>query len=388
MNKYFVIFGGGGIRGISYCGAYKALIENNVEAEGLAGSSIGAVFASLLSVKYSEKEIFDIMTDTGFGLFSDLNFDIKKELALSKGQKFYDWIKQCIEQKFYSNSYKKGKMPPVKFNDIDENLIIYAVDLAKMKFKEFSKKLTPDFEIALAVRASVSMPGLFVPLANNEAYLVDGDLLKSSPLWRLSCDIKNSPSRILEFRLEDNIQKTKITNAIDYVNRIYNAISGFATDYIIDIYGKKDKFDYIKINTPDVSVVDFLIPKNKKQELYDIGYRITNDYFKKILPLKREKLQEKYKKILDIFFNFQEKFLKKDYSSAYLILCEAFVILCEEKEFIDNSIYLKVSEFRNLFLKSYIKPNILNFNKGKLKDNKDVIFDMLSEILKVLTLKF
>ena len=27
MTDYFIIFGGGGIRGISYCGAYKALKE-------------------------------------------------------------------------------------------------------------------------------------------------------------------------------------------------------------------------------------------------------------------------------------------------------------------------------------------------------------------------
>ena len=50
----------------------------------------------------------------------------------------------------------------------------------------------------------------------------------------------------------------KITNSIDYLNRVYNAICGFATDYIVDLYKEKDKFDYIKINTKDTSVVDFL----------------------------------------------------------------------------------------------------------------------------------
>ena len=52
-HKYFAIFGGGGIRGISYCGAYKALQENNIDLTGCAGSSIGAVFASLISVCYN-----------------------------------------------------------------------------------------------------------------------------------------------------------------------------------------------------------------------------------------------------------------------------------------------------------------------------------------------
>ena len=183
MTKYFALFGGGGIRGISYCGAYRALLDNNIEITGCAGSSIGAVFATLLSLKYTQEEIFEIFSETGFKLLNDLNFDMKKDIAFSKGQKFYDWMKNHIEKKYYKDEYKKGQMAPVKFSDIEEELVIYAVDLSKMKFKEFSKSKTPDSEIAFAVRASVSMPGLFTPLVDNDnSLLVDGDLLKSSPL--------------------------------------------------------------------------------------------------------------------------------------------------------------------------------------------------------------
>ena len=50
-SEYFIIFGGGGIRGLSYCGAYKALLEHHIKPTGYAGSSIGAVFASLIASK-------------------------------------------------------------------------------------------------------------------------------------------------------------------------------------------------------------------------------------------------------------------------------------------------------------------------------------------------
>ena len=59
-KSYFAIFGGGGIRGISYCGAYKALSENNINLTGCAGSSIGAVFATLYTLQYSYEEIYEI----------------------------------------------------------------------------------------------------------------------------------------------------------------------------------------------------------------------------------------------------------------------------------------------------------------------------------------
>ncbi len=387
MKKYFVIFGGGGVRGIAYCGAYNALLKNDVEISGLAGSSIGAVFAVLLSLGYKGDEIFDIFSDTGFSLFSDLNFGVKNDIAFSKGQKFYDWIKTYIEQKFYLSSYKKGQMPPVTFKDIEKNLVIYAVDLVKMEFKEFSKRLTPDFEVAKAVRASVSMPGLFTPLVENNTFLVDGDLLKASPLWRISDTILTTNDRILEYRLEDTTPKENITNPIDYFNRVYNAFCGFSTDYIIDVYGKKDKFDYIKINTPDISVVDFLISKAKKQELFDLGYKATDDYFQDILFEKRRKLYAKYKELLDMFLNFQKKFSKKDYCSSYVILCEVFVYLCEEKRYIDTPVYQKIIDFKNLYFDSYIKSSILNFNRGGLKKDSAGIYDLLLDILKILTVK-
>lgn len=382
MTKYFALFGGGGIRGISYCGAYRALLDNNIEITGCAGSSIGAVFATLLSLKYTQEEIFEIFSETGFKLLNDLNFDMKKDIAFSKGQKFYDWMKNHIEKKYYKDEYKKGQMPPVKFSDIEEELVIYAVDLSKMKFKEFSKSKTPDSEIAFAVRASVSMPGLFTPLVDDDnSLLVDGDLLKSSPLWRVSDTVKNRQERILEFRLEDTAPKDNISNPIEYINRVYNAFCGFATDYIIDMYGKKDKFDYIKINTPDVSVVDFLISKQKRQELFDMGYSATDNYIKNCLVDKHNELCLKYKNILKHIVCFQNKLLKKEYCSAYICLCELFVYLCEQKRYIDVDLYEKILDLKDLYFQNYIKSSIFNLNRGGLKDKKDEIFSLIISVI-------
>ena len=307
-NKYFVIFGGGGIRGLCYCGAYKALLENNIRPTGFAGSSIGAVFAGMIALGYTCDETFETVSDTGFEMFRDINFGFKKEIAFSKGEVFLDWIRDKIEQKFYKDVYQKGKMPPVRFCDIKQKLIVFSVDLINMKFNEFSSDVTPEFEIAKAIRASVSMPGLFTPLeVDGSKLLVDGDLLKSTPLWRVTNSIKNLKERIIEFRLEDNETPKKISNSLEYINRVYNAISGFATDYVIDLYNEKDKFDYIKINTPDVSVVDFLIPKEKKNELCEIGYNTTNRYFKEVYPQKRSLLSKKYENLLKHLIKFQKE---------------------------------------------------------------------------------
>lgn len=383
MNKrdYFAIFGGGGIRGLAYCGAYKALLENNINLTGYAGSSIGAVFATLLALKYNYDEIYEILSNTGFEMFIDLNLDLKKEIAVSKGNIFYDWIKEKIERKFYQENYKKGQNEPVTFFDIKENLIVYSVNLTTMKFMEFSKEKTPDFEVAKAVRASVSMPGLFTPLEYDNNLLVDGDLLKSTPLWRVSNFIKNLDERIIEFRLEDNSSEKKINNSLEYLNRVYNAISGFATDYIIDLYKEKDKFDYIKINTKDISVIDFLISKEKKKMLFETGYNETNSYFREFFPKKKDKINEKYKKLLNHLLKFQEYFNKNKLIDCYLNLCETFIFLCEEKKYLDLKIYDLISDFKNKFSENYYNKKFLIFQKSFLKNKEELSKDYL-EILR------
>jgi len=385
-NEHFAIFGGGGIRGLAYCGACKALEEYNIKLSGYAGSSIGAVFATLLSIGYSYQEIYKILSDVSYDMFIDINMDLKKELAISKGKIFLEWIKDKIEKKFYGENYKKCEMPPVKFCDIKNRLIIYSVDLTNLKFKEFSPEKTPDFEIARAVRASVSMPGLFTPLELDGSLIVDGDLLKSTPLWRVSDTIKNSKDRIIEFRLEDNETPKKIANSIDYLNRVYNAICGFATDYIVDLYKEKDKFDYIKINTDNTSVVDFLIPKEKKQELFNIGYESTKAYFGEYYPEKRKILLSKYEALISYIIKFQKDFNKKNIIGSYLKLCEIFMFLCEEKRYLDSSIYQDLLNLKNEFIKNYKYINFFGFKTAELH-NSETIYKMLLDIIKKVTIK-
>lgn len=385
-NEYYAIFGGGGIRGLAYCGAFKALKENDIKLTGCAGSSIGAVFASLISIGYTYEEIYEILADVSFEMFIDINIDFKKELAISKGKIFLEWMREKIEKKFYKDAYQKGQMDPVKFSDIKSNLTIYSVDLTNLKFKEFSTSSTPDFEIAKAVRASVSMPGLFTPLEIDGNMIVDGDLLKATPLWRVSNAIKNSKERIIEFRLEDNETPKTINNSLEYLNRVYNAICGFATDYIVDLYKEKDKFDYIKINTQDISVVDFLIPKEKKQELFNIGYETTNNYFSKYYPQKKKLLLDKYQTLISYIIKFQKEFNNAKIFNSYIKLCETFMYLCEEKRYLDSNIYQQLNEFKNKFCNNYKCINFFGFRSAEL-NNKEELSKLLLEIIKNITLK-
>ena len=192
--KYTCLFGGGAIRGLAYVGAIRAMEELDVEFDIIGGSSVGSIIATLLACGYKSYELESLFLKVNFELFKDIHFGFGKPFALSKGEIFEDWLNELISK----NLNKKN----ITFADLDKELVIITTDINNFSTKEFSKIKTPDFEIAKAIRISSSMPGLMPPYEYEGACLVDGDLQKASPMWELSETLKNTQSRIMEFRLE------------------------------------------------------------------------------------------------------------------------------------------------------------------------------------------
>lgn len=385
-NKYFCIFGGGGIRGISYIGVLQALNELKIEITGCAGSSVGAVFATLLTLGYSKEEIKNIFYKINLDLFRDVNFNFNQGFAFSKGEVFLNWIRELIEKKFWGKAYNRSEHKPVCFKDLEKDLVILSVNLTDSKFNEFSRAKTPDVEIAYAIRASVSIPGLFKPVEFGLDYLVDGDLIKSWPLWRVSENLCPKDVRVLEFRLEDSQKDKKIDSGISYLNAVYNTITGFCTDFIIDLYAKKDKFDYIKINSKNIAVLDFTINEKVRDNLSDVGYRTTMDYFREFLPQKRVELFDNYYQIQLALVRLKYKLNKNQPEKSYTALCELFIHLCEHKRYIDILLYDEIINFKNLFMKNYEVKNIWFLSFPKFK-NKNVVCSNLDNLISKITSK-
>lgn len=356
--EYVCIFGGGAIRGVSYVGALKALEELGVYPSTMAGSSVGAIFAGLLSVGYNAEELEEIFLQVNYELFRDIHFGFGKDFALSKGNIFLDWVRDLIEKKYYGKNYKKGENPPVTFADLRKNLIIITTDLTNFKYKEFSKSETPDFEVAYAIRISSTMPGLMKPVEVNGSLLVDGDLQKSWPLWRLSKQLCPDNERVLEFRLEGDYEG-KGNNAIDFVNTIYSCVTSLASDFIIESYGHRDKFDYIKINTGSIVVVDFNMSDEKRHELMNIGYKQTLDYFNIQLPEKKKIILKYYRDISKQLNKIRKCVFANKIRQAKSELGLLYMEFCTARKYIDLRYYDMIDEFKETFLSNIVPAPLI-----------------------------
>ena len=365
--KYTCLFGGGAIRGVSYIGAVKALEELGIIPDRLAGSSVGSIFAALLAVGYNAEELKDIFIKVNFELFKDISIGLGPLFAISKGEVFLEWVRELIEKKYYGENYKKGVNPAVTFKDIKKNLVVITTNLSNFECKEFSRFDTPDYEIASAVRISCCMPGLMKPIEYNKTLLVDGDLQKSWPMWKLSKHLLNDDERILEFRLEGNYESNDISG-INYANAVYSCMTAISTSFITNIYGNKDKFDYIVLNTGDIVVVDFNINEAKRNDLINSGYNQTISYFKDFLIKKKSKIRHNYSIIQAHITKIQKYIKSNNIQKAKNQMGELFMDLPELSEIIDLTDYNEIKKFRDIFLKNLKYPAL--FGKVTLSNFK------------------
>ena len=378
--KYNCIFGGGGVRGMCYIGALKALKELKIELNAIAGSSVGAVFAALLAAGYNEEEIKELFFDFNFNMFRDININIfNTDIALSKGEIFLDWLREKIGKKVLGKKYTDNSK--IRFKDIKTDLHILTLDLKTNTPYIFSKENTPDEEIAFAVRTSACMPGLMKPTMLGDSLLVDGDLIKSWAGCNIFQNLDSSETRLLEFRLEGTKKGSDYKHPMDYLNSIISTIWYLCTENIYRANNQNDRYDYIVFDTKDVILFDFTIEKNIKEKLSNEGYKSTKKYFTQTLVNKK-------KKILPIYINICVKMQellnainKNSPDTSLFIVNEILSTMYEDTKYIDISIYEEIKKLKESLLinikKQFLTKKI--HNEKQLKERAEFIKMLINE---------
>jgi len=156
--------------GFCHIGVLKVIEEENIPIDIIAGSSIGALIASLWAIGKSSREILEIAGEFKqpkhiWGLI-DVTFP---SLGFIKGNKLYRFLKKHLGDK--------------TFYDVKLPLKVIASDVRRKEPKVLDKGLLVD-----AIMASCSMPGVFAPFKFKEEVLFDGGVtnpLPTEPLLKL-----------------------------------------------------------------------------------------------------------------------------------------------------------------------------------------------------------
>ncbi len=176
MNKPIrVALSGSGFRLPAHIGALEAILEAGYDIVEICGTSGGSIVAAMFA--------------------SGMSIDTMKRLALTQ-----DWSKM-LSFEFWAGvrngGYCSGNAllnflskhtAGITFGTTKVPLKIVASDLLTEKEVVFSKAITPTMPIALAARASASIPFVFVPVHYMNWLLVDGGCCDNMPADQLLID--------------------------------------------------------------------------------------------------------------------------------------------------------------------------------------------------------
>lgn len=161
-KKVGLVLGSGSARGWAHIGVIQALAEAGVRVDYVAGTSIGAFVGAF----YAAGKIETLRNTTlelnrkQIALFFDMVFP---KSGLIDGEKIADLVREHISEK--------------NIEELSLPLCVICTDL-----NTGCEVNIQDGDIIEAVRASISVPGIFTPVKKNGAFLVDGGLVNPVPV--------------------------------------------------------------------------------------------------------------------------------------------------------------------------------------------------------------
>lgn len=157
----------GNARGMAHIGVLKVLEEEDIPIDLLAGTSAGAVFAALYAAGRSIAEMtqFALYVEKQYNFltgFKYWDFRLPPRAGLIKGDVVLDYLRQWVYDK--------------SFDELNIPLYIVATDLISGEEIIFDRG-----SVAEAVRASMSVIGIFEPALVAGRFLIDGGSVNPVP---------------------------------------------------------------------------------------------------------------------------------------------------------------------------------------------------------------
>lgn len=309
-----LVFEGGGVKGIAYGGALEALDKKGVLSNitKVAGTSAGAINATLLALDYSSAEVSKIIAETNFKDFEDKSslpvnlYRLFKGYGWFKGDAFREWIGEKIKAKTGSARFTFRDLNNAINHDKAKfrQLYVISTNLTQQYAEIFSFENSPSVPVRDTVRMSMSIPLYFRSVKKFGDVMVDGGVTYNYPInlfdnIKYLSNKKNTADKTpdadgyvfncetLGFRLDSKevikYNRDDWKNVPIKINSFKDYALGLL-DFMMDMANKAhlhsdDWNRTIFIDTLDVKTTDFKLKEEKIRALIESGEKGVKDYF-------------------------------------------------------------------------------------------------------------
>ena len=302
-----LVLEGGGVKGIGHVGAVTALEEAGYTFSRVAGTSAGAIVASLIAARMTASKMQQELQTVDYTKFRDPT-DLSKlnllgeglsvlfEKGIYRGDYFHQWIKQQLESQNVRTfgDLKVTTDPGTSLTPAQSyRLVVMTADLSRGELVrlpwDYAKYgLDPDSQpVADAVRASMSIPFFFKPVTvkftagNTDCWLVDGGALSNFPIGIFDRTDGQTP-RWPTFGIK--------LSALPNANQVAHPITDtrmFAEALLSTMMNAHDQMHLndpcvvartIFVDTGNVQATDFNIDPATQQMLYKSGFSSAQNF--------------------------------------------------------------------------------------------------------------
>jgi NTE family protein len=191
-KKVGLVLGGGGAKGAAEVGVMKVLEEAKIPVDYIVGTSIGSIVGGMYSIGYDSKMLDSLFRtqDWVFLLSDQVKRTSMSAFSKAEREKYLLRVPLSIKQttpitaglvtgqniyNLFSNM-TVGYHNVKSFNDLPIPFACIAVDIVSGKEVVLNSGSLP-----LAMRSSMSIPGVFSPVEMGDKLLVDGGALNNFP---------------------------------------------------------------------------------------------------------------------------------------------------------------------------------------------------------------
>jgi NTE family protein len=297
-----LVIQGGGVKGIAALGAVLALNDAGYEFGRIAGTSAGAIVASLVAAYQRAgedlHEIEALMRDVDYSKFEDGSFlerhtglvgpglELLLRDGMHTGDYVYEWLGPLLE------AVNVTTFGDLRIEDPESSLLDYQSYALVVAATDLSRKVVArlpwDYDqydqpadkqrIVDAVRASMSYPFFFRPFElttgkGGKCTFVDGGLLANFPITifdRTDGKTPRWPTYGIKLGATPEFVDKPVTSAFGEANAILNTLtSATHNQYHLDDEGVGRRT--VVVDTSGISSLDFSISQQDQKKLFTNG---------------------------------------------------------------------------------------------------------------------